>query len=388
MVMNHMSHTSRSRLAAAMRLERPDRVPVMCQPSLGFVLRQLPELDPIDVWHNHDGALARGFCEISRRFGFDGVLIPAVGAAPLDEEQVSRIDRTQPEGPVVHFRNGDRCVYCRNDLPRYTHAVPPERELADLDPAAIAEPLAYHPPSTRLRMQLGEGAAARVAELTQSRLILGPDVSLHGSLYSPEDYLIDLLGADGAMIALLTEPEKCRDLLQRFAAAVAGHAREQIAAGVDALNVSAPWAGQSFVSPRLYRDLIAPAQAVLVQAARAGGVPSYCHTCGAIGDRLETIIDTGFDGIECLDPPPLGNVELADAVRRIGGRAFIKGNIDPVHVLLQGTREQIRADVIRRLEAGMKARGFILSTACAIAPDTPAANVALLRELAEEYGRY
>jgi uroporphyrinogen-III decarboxylase len=381
-------HTSRTRIAAAMRRARPDRVPVMCQPALGFVLRQLPDLDPIDVWHNHDGALARGFCAISQRFGFDGVLIPAVGAAPLDERTVARIDRANPEGPVVYFKNGDSCVYCRNDLPRYTHAVPPERDITDLDPAAVAERLAYHPPSTRLRMWLAPDAAGRVAELRQARAIVGPDVSVHGALYSPEDYLIDLMGADGAMIALLTEPEKCRELLQRFARAVAGHAREQIAAGADALNVSAPWSGQNFMSPTMYRDLIAPAQAVLVAVARAGGVPSYCHTCGAIGDRLEMIIDTGFDGIECLDPPPLGNVELADAVRRIGHRAFIKGNIDPVHVLLKGTPGQVRADVIRRLEIGMQAQGFILSTACAIAPDTPAENVMLLPELAEKYGRY
>ena len=380
--------TSRTRYAAAMRLERPDRVPLMCQPALGFVLRQLPELDPIDVWHNHGGAMARGFCEISRRFGFDGVLLPAVGAAPLDERTVLRIDRTHPEGPVVHFKNGDSCLYCRNDLPRYTHAVPPERELGDLDPAAVAAQLSYHPPSTRLRMALARDPAGRVADLVQARALVGPDVSVHGSLYSPEDYLIDLLGADGAMIALLTEPETCRALLAKFAHAVAGHAREQIAAGVDALNVSAPWVGQNFISPELHRDLIAPAQAVLVAAARAGGVPSYCHTCGAIGDRLEAIIDTGFDGVECLDPPPLGNVELADAVRRIGDRAFIKGNIDPVHVLLQGTPAQIRADVLARLEVGMTARGFILSTACAIAPDTPAAHVALLRELVDQYGVY
>ena len=190
------------------------------------------------------------------------------------------------------------------------------------------------------------------------------------------------------MISLLTEPDKCWALLSKFARAVAGHAKEQIAAGVDALNMSAPCSGQNFISPELYRDLIVPAQAVLVQTCREAGVPSYCHTCGVIGDRLETIIDTGFDGIECLDPPPLGNVELADAVQRIGQRAFIKGNIDPVHMLLQGTPEQIRADVIERLEIGMTARGFILSTACAIAPDTPPAHVALLREMAERYGRY
>lgn len=371
-----------------MRLEKPDRVPVMCQPSWGFVLLQSPGLDPIDAWHNHDGALARGFCTVSQRFGFDGVLIPAVGAAPLDERTVARIDRANPEGPVVYFKNGDYCVYCRNDLPRYTHAKPPELDLAAVDPLAVEERLCYLPPTTHLRMWLGEGELGRVAELRQARTMIGEELSLHGSAYSPEDYLIDLLGAEDAMLALLTEPEKTHALLQRFAAAVAGHTREQIAAGVDAINVSAPWSGQRFISPGLYRDLIAPAQTIVAQACREAGVPSYCHTCGAIDDRLELIIDTGFNGVECLDPPPLGNVELADAVARIGQRAFIKGNIDPVHTLLNGTLEEIRADVIRRLETGMQAAGFILSTACAIAPDTPPAHVALLRELAESHGRY
>ncbi|MBI4624966.1 MAG: hypothetical protein HY736_17335 [Verrucomicrobia bacterium] len=380
--------TSRQRVAAAMRLEHPDRVPVMCQPSWGFVLKQIPDLDPIDFWHNHGGAMARGFCEISRRFGFDGVMIPAVGAAPLDAAAVERIDRDFPEGPLVYFRNGDSCVYCRNELPRHTHAVPPETDIESFDPAGIAGRLTYHPPSTRLRMQLCDDAAGRVAELTQARALSGPDVSLHGALYAPEDYLIDLLGAEGAMMALVTDAERCHEILMRFAHAVAGHAREQIAAGVDALNISAPWSGQGFVSRGLYRDLIAPAQAVLVQVCREAGVPCYCHTCGAIGDRLELMLDTGFDGLECLDPPPLGNVELADAVRRIGGRAFIKGNIDPVHVLLNGTSEQIRADVLQRLAIGRTASGFILSTACTIAPDTPAAHVALLRELADAHGRY
>jgi uroporphyrinogen-III decarboxylase len=380
--------TSRDRMAASMRLQKPDRVPVMCQPSWGFVLTQLPELDPIDFRHNHHGAMARAFCEISQRFGFDGVMIPAVGAVPLDQSQVARIDPTYPEGPAVWFKNGDSCIYCRNDLPRYTHARPPEASVEDFAPATISERLTYHPPSNHLRMWLRDNPAGRVIEITQTRAIIGPDLALHGSLYSPEDYLIDLFGAEEAMMALLTEPDKCREILRRFAIAVAGHAREQIAAGADAMNISASWSGQGFISLEIYRDVIAPAQAILVRACHEAGAPAYCHTCGKIGDRLELIVDVGFDGIECLDPPPLGNVDMADAVRRIGNRAFIKGNIDPVNVLLNGTSDQIRADIQQRLIVGKTARGFILSTACAIAPATPPEHVALLREVADAAGTY
>jgi uroporphyrinogen-III decarboxylase len=60
---------------------------------------------------------------------------------------------------------------------------------------------------------------------------------------------------------------------------------------------------------------------------------------------------------------------------------FIKGNIDPVNILLKGNSELIRQDVKRRIEIGSKYPGFILSTACAIAPDTPYENLILLRKL-------
>jgi uroporphyrinogen decarboxylase len=138
----------------------------------------------------------------------------------------------------------------------------------------------------------------------------------------------------------------------------------------------------------MYENVIAPAQKVIADVCKKKNVPCYCHTCGSIDDRLELIIDLGFSGLECLDPPPLGNVELKDAVRRIGHRAFIKGNIDPVNVLMNGSPAQVRENAIQCLEEGMKAKGFILSTACAIAPATPAENLDILYEVVEKYGYY
>jgi hypothetical protein len=49
---------------------------------------------------------------------------------------------------------------------------------------------------------------------------------------------------------------------------------------------------------------------------------------------------SGASGIECLDPPPLGRVELEDAKARVGGRIFIKGNIDPVHAFSPATGDR------------------------------------------------
>jgi len=91
-------------------------------------------------------------------------------------------------------------------------------------------------------------------------------------------------------------------------------------------------------------------------------------------------------GIECLDPPPLGNVELSEAKRVMRGKAFIKGNIDSVHVLLRGTREDVVRDVRERLRVGREGGGFILSTACSVAPGVLPERLVMLRELAEQWG--
>ncbi len=76
--------------------------------------------------------------------------------------------------------------------------------------------------------------------------------------------------------------------------------------------------------------------------ARCPATPVYTHTCGAIGDRLELLEETGTDGIDTLDPPPLGDVDLAEAKRRVGGRLFLKGNVDPVGTVLLGTPDAVR----------------------------------------------
>lgn len=376
------------RIRRAMKLEQPDRVPLMCQPSWGFVLKQIPGLDPVDLWHNRDGAYAESFCKISERFQFDGVLIPAVGLAPLDLELVKKAEQEFEEGPRIFFDNGDNCIYCRDDLPRYSHASPPETTIDALDPDRVPDRITFHPPSTRLRMWINDDPYGRVAELHQARKITGGKLSIHGSVYAPEDYLIDQLGIEEAYMAMLTHPEKCKEILLRHAHALAEHVKEQMDAGADAINFSAPWTGQNFVSLEMYEEVIAPAQGYIARVCRERGVPCYCHTCGEIDDRLELIIDIGFAGLECLDPPPLGNVKLDQAVRRIGDRAFIKGNIDPVNLLMNGTPDQVREDALRRLETGMKAKGFILSTACSIAPGTPARNLEVLYEVVEKYGYY
>lgn len=216
----------------------------------------------------------------------------------------------------------------------------------------------------------------------------GKEYSVHGEVTSPFDYFLHFFGFTEAMIGLIESPSKCKEILHRFAEAVKKIALEQVSLGVDAVKISSPFAGAGFISPQFYSEFVLPAESSIARAVREKGVPVYIHTCGAINDRLEMMAKSGASGIECLDPPPLGDVLLEEAKRRVGGKIFIKGNLDAVNVLLLGDKRKIISEVRKCLEAGKPGGGYILSTACSIAPHTPRENVQVFAEVVEAFGSY
>jgi uroporphyrinogen decarboxylase len=211
--------------------------------------------------------------------------------------------------------------------------------------------------------------------------------SLHGEVTSPLDYYLDLVGLDNGLMGFIDNPVAAKMVLAHFSELVAALADRMCDAGVDAIKLSSPFAGAGFLSLAYYRQFVLPYEAKIAAAVRAKGVHCYTHTCGSIGDRLELIFDSGVSGIECLDPPPLGNVELAAAKRRTQGKGFIKGNVDSVNTLLYGSQAEILADAEQRIRIGKEGGGFILSTACSIAPGVKPEHVLLLWDAVEKWGR-
>ena len=360
----------------------PDRVPLMCQMSIGHMLLQLGAV-PLDFWHDVQ-VFADGLVKLRSIYGFDGILVSLHGHDPEWRAGI-RSREPSPEGEIVTWANGERFLYRLDDLPQslIREAKPSvdEFQVSDL-PATLQ----YIPVSGGLRFALHPDHMFDIFDLVCKRA--GEDVSIHGEITSPLDYLLDLFGYEEALMALMTDPEKCQAILGHFAGLVEDLAVRMCATGIDAIKVSSPFAGSGFLSPEHYREFVLPHEARIARSVRAQGVHIYTHTCGAISDRLETMLEAGVSGIECLDPPPLGNVELADAFRRFNHRAFIKGNIDSVHTLLMGTSEKILSDAYERISVGKQAGGFILSTACSVAPPVKRESLLLLKEAVERWGHY
>lgn len=376
----------RQRLAAALSGQEPDRVPVMCQLSLGHYFLH-SGLDPVEVWHSSEH-FAEALVRLQGRYGFDGILVNLPGRDPGWRRLVREV-ATDRGRRIVRWTDGSTTLVPADDNPRVLGpaGAPPARPtLAATDPEALFYVEPHDIGGLRVRRPPLPPWQHETLRLVRDRV--GRKVAVHGEVFSPFSQLVERLGVEEAMLGLLDDPGRVKACLAALAEGAIAVALGLAAAGADAVLISSAYAGAGFLSRPHYREFVLPFEARLIAGLKAGArVPVYTHTCGAIGDRLDLLEATGTDGIDTLDPPPLGTVDLAEAKRRTAGRLFLKGNLDPVRTLLRGTVDDVRAAARGRIEVGAPGGGYVLSSACSVAPHTPPENLVVLREVAEEEGQ-
>jgi len=376
--------TSRERVLLAMNFEYPDRVPVMCQMSIGYMLQQLKDVSPVEFWFDAE-TFANGLIYLRELYQFDGILVSLHGHFKNWREIYNQRE-VQSDKEIVYL-NDRKLIFTNEDLPFpefYDERKYPS--IDEIDISTLPAEIGYIPVSGGLHFKIDLNNKFEVFDLIYQKV--GDEFSIHGEVTSPFDYLLDLLGYENALMSLIENPEKCKQILQHFTNGISTLASEMCDKQIDAIKISSPFAGAGFISPEFYKEFVLPYESQIISAIKSKGKFAYLHTCGAINDRLELMIESGTSGLECLDPRPLGDVDLADAKRRLGFKVFIKGNIDSVNTLLFGSPKSVIVDVIDIISIGKTNGGFILSTACSIAPKVPAENVKLLKDLAEKFGRY
>jgi hypothetical protein len=385
----------KERMAAAMRLREPDGVPVMCQLSLGHYFLNCDQSE-IDIWHSTE-AFGDALITLQQRYGFDGILVNLAGRDPNWRSYIGRINESD-DGKIIHWRNGWHTVCPRDDNP-HVYREDGTRYFATFAELA-PEKLFYVEPHDLSGMCYPycwgfseEPADERdffpswhfdTLDYVVSRA--GTEVSIHAEIFSPFTQFLELLDYTNGLIALIDDPMKARACLERLARGAIDLGRKQAERGVDAILISSAFAGAGFISPDQYREFVLPYERMVIEGINSQfDIPIYTHTCGSISDRLELMRETGTNGIDTLDPPPLGNVELKDAKKRIGDKLFLKGNIDPVNVMLLGTPEEVFAEASRCIKVASVAGGYVLSTACSVPPQAPPNNILKLREAADAH---
>ncbi len=139
------------------------------------------------------------------------------------------------------------------------------------------------------------------------------------------------------------------------------------------------------LNPRMMEEFFGDAFRRITETAHRLGMKIVVHTDGNVYPLLEWFADCGFDGVHALEPT--AGVELSKVKEMVGDRLCLLGNVDITHILVDATREEVFADVKRRIADAGKGGGYIL------APTNSHPNMSLERlrwmlEAVEEYGRY
>jgi len=383
-----------------MNHQTPDRVPVMCQLALGHYFLNCNHR-PSEIWFDSD-TFAGVLVQLQQQYRFDGILVNLPGRPP-DWKNALKSYRQIDNHEHLSWKSGLETIFPADNNPQTYQPGQKPLDRADYTSVDVSDPATYRLPGyiwntwhapelwgidSQADLSDPDTYPAWFTNTLEKVCQLTPEVSIHAEVFSPFTHLMELFGYEQALLSLVDDPRKCHDALGVLTRNVLAQVELYAACQPDAILVSSAFAGAGFISRRMYEEFVVPYEDEIYRAIRREGPKSYVHTCGAIGDRLDLMSQTTVDGIDTLDPPPLGTVDLAEAKARYGRRFFFKGNLDAVNEMLNADDQTFEQAVKERISIGKPGSGYILSSACSVAPHVRHDRLKKMAELASQFGKY
>jgi uroporphyrinogen-III decarboxylase len=378
--------TGRRRLLAALAGEVPDRVPVNTYEMAGLdsrdwynrqpAYRRLMDFirahtDPITNWNpeppSDDYLGDQGFLASSFPVEVHAETERAGSAA-----RTIRTIRT-PKGDLRSATQIDPALHTTWNIEH------PCKSPADVDRALSVpyEPLRYD-----------------AADLPRVRAELGDRGIVLASIADPAYLAADLMGFEDFLVWAFSETEHFARTVDIVAGRVLENLRRSLdCCVVDAYRICGPeYFTPPYMPPAMFRRFVVPHVTRMVEMVHGRGSKARIHCHGRVGKVLDMILETGADALDPCEPPPDGDIGLAELKRRCAARGVsVWGNIE-LKLLEGGTPDGVRAEVRRVLADAKEGGGFVLMpTASPIGVELPARteeNYRALIETALELGRY
>ncbi len=171
------------------------------------------------------------------------------------------------------------------------------------------------------------------------------------------------------------------DNLERIAPVVGDRVQVLMVTGTDFGTQRGP-----FISVETYRALFKPFHEAVNNWVHANTAwKTFIHTCGGVRPLIEDFIDAGFDILNPVQCSADG-MEAGPLKRDFGDRiTFWGGGIDTQRTLPFGTPEEVRAEVLERLEIFTPGGGFVFNTIHNIQPRTPVENLLAMFDALREF---
>jgi len=327
---------SLERVTAAIRLQEPDRVPVIAQ-VFGHAARLAGV--PLDEYVREGETLARCQLQALHQYRYDAVF------AVMDVNV-----ETEAAGSVLRYPTNQYPVVER-------HVLSSE---ANWDGLPVPDPQ----------------RAGRMPEMLKALAILrhelGDEVVVVGCILGPFTLATQLLGLESTLYLALDDPARLARLMDFATEVVIRFGQAQLRAGAHLPVVFDPAASPAVVPPSFFREFALPRlQRVFQALSEAGAAANWLHIAGPVAPILPYYAKAGvnlanFDYI----------VSAVEASSRLPATC-LNGNIKSL-LFVEGSPAEIEAEAANLLRAFRGRRGFILSSGCEIPPEAKPENVAAL----------
>jgi uroporphyrinogen-III decarboxylase len=208
----------------------------------------------------------------------------------------------------------------------------------------------------------------RAAFLRRQREDIG--VALEGGWCALGDAILWLVGTERLLYAQMDEPGFLAAILDVLVEWELRRITYLLEEDVDLITYMAWYEGSDFWTPRLFRKLIKPRLAYLVEKTHAAGVTfRYIITKGWWPIR-EDLLELGIDCLTGIDPVQ-DRIILQKVKDEIGSRICLIGGMNSAITLSQGSDEEIRQAVEDACLILGRGGGFILFPVDQIFVDTP-----------------
>lgn len=363
--------TRKERVKLAITHQEPDRVPHQINLTIPArrMLQEHFQTDDLDT------ALDNHIAMTSPELPMEEVARPpltgaeAPGAAERPAAARRRPDQSnQAEPGSGYFRDEWGVIWNRTfdkDIGVIEGAVLPEPRLDGLRVPDPHDPRRY------------EGFPKFIEEHREQFLVCGIGFSLFERAWT-------LRGLENFLMDMVLHPGFVEELLDVIVEFDLGLIEEAGRYEFDAFQFGDDWGQQSGVTmgPEAWRRFIKPRVTKLYRAAREQGKHVFIHSCGAVQELFEDLIEVGVEVFNPFQPEVMDAVEMK---RRYGDRLAFYGGVSTQKTLPAGSPQEVRAEVRRLIREVGRGGGYILAPAHDVQRDVPLENLlALLEEVRDQ----
>ncbi|MFN8456410.1 MAG: uroporphyrinogen decarboxylase family protein [Anaerolineae bacterium] len=195
------------------------------------------------------------------------------------------------------------------------------------------------------------------------------------------------LGIENCWANLGLEPELMMAWFDRYADWLCGLADSCLDAGVDIITLSDDWGSNQnmLFSPRMWRKMIKPYAARVVQHVRSRGGYVNLHSDGYILNIMDDLIELGYSSMHPVQES--AGMQPALIKEKYGDKLVVYGSLDVIDGLFRLEGDELDRYITERFEIYAPGGGFIFNTGHFVQPDIPVERLTRAYKLANELAR-